>query len=612
MKNILFILLLSFFVPNALLAQELKVSDENSHEIFVKQLNASKELKYTEILKKYDDYIISYPDSIRVRVSKCRFIGAAYYDEYEGYDLNWELTVTCLDELYLAYPENPDVIIFKLERLYGDEQMDFIKKAIKLYNNDSRHWTKQNAALLFQAAAITMEDTDSSKSLNYAKKAVEFDDSLDLSILLSRLYKSKGKTDKAKEVLEAKLSNETNPWILSQKGDLLIELNEFEKALEVFERVKSLDSTIVDNSSLYKISINGGQIEKARSYLIQDTIHNWSKVESLQRLLKHDMSYSSAEIVLTSYKRLQEESYYDDFFGVKQFQMLLKNPFHSFSLVGFSHFLVLLLFLTLLFLVPYIWIMPVYSIGKYFRLKFDFDRFWNLKHFWFISFAYLLIQTTMVLVFYYQESINYYFDLTGVFYTGEDDEIANPNEIMFFSILLLISTLILLNKQRLTFAFKTNWPIKKIIGTTFVFIVFNMFLLRVLDSFADLTDVSSYFSILNMKQEISLLLNEKGIFLTILIVAIFAPFYEEIIFRGIILNSAARHIGFIPANIFQSVLFALIHFNLALFPFYFIFGLITGTVAKRSKGLLTGIIYHSINNLIVVLALYSLARQLAI
>jgi membrane protease YdiL (CAAX protease family)/Tfp pilus assembly protein PilF len=610
MRNILFALLFSLLVSNVLSAQEVKVSDHDSHQVFVEQLNSSKDIKYNEILERYDAYIVSHPDSINVRVSRCRFIGTAYYDE--DYDSNWELTDACLEKLYLAYPENPDVIVFKLVGLYGDEQLEFIKQAINLYNVDTRHWTKQNAALLFEAAAIAMEETDANNSLKYAKKAVELDDSVDVSILMSRIYKSNGETDKAKEVLDAKLLNDLNPWILNLKGGLLIELGEFEKALEVFEKVRSLDSTIVDNRSLYKISINGGQIEKARSYLIRDTTNNWSKVESLQGLLKHDMSYSSADVVLTSYKRLQEESYYDDFFGIKQFQILLKHPFNSFSLVGFSHFLVLLLFLIFLFLIPYLWVMPVYGLGRYFNLKFDYNGLWNLKHFWLISFAYLLIQTILVLVFYYQDSINYIFDLSGVYYMGEEGQIANPNEIVFFSFLLLISTLVFLNKHRLKYVFSSTWSISKIIGMTFGFLVFNMILIRVLGSFADLTDASSYFSILSLKQEIALMLNEKGILLTILIVAIFAPFYEEIIFRGIILNSTARHIGFVPANILQSVLFALIHFNLALFPYYFIFGLITGSVAKRSKGLLTGIIFHSINNLVVILVLYYLAKQLIV
>ena len=123
------------------------------------------------------------------------------------------------------------------------------------------------------------------------------------------------------------------------------------------------------------------------------------------------------------------------------------------------------------------------------------------------------------------------------------------------------------------------------------------------------TDTATYFTLLSAKQEIILLLNEKGFLVAVLVVAILAPIYEEIIFRGIILNSVSKYVGFKTANVIQASLFGLIHYFLPLFPFYFVFGIVTGYLSKKTNGLLAGIIFHAINNFLTVVALYVLHKN---
>ena len=83
---------------------------------------------------------------------------------------------------------------------------------------------------------------------------------------------------------------------------------------------------------------------------------------------------------------------------------------------------------------------------------------------------------------------------------------------------------------------------------------------------------------------------------------------EEIVFRGFLLRRLLEDNHFLTSNIFQSFLFSLIHIpiwfhhnqNILLLMIYiFIFGLIMGCVAKRTKSLWTVIIIHSPHNLLV-------------
>ncbi|MBK9320711.1 MAG: CPBP family intramembrane metalloprotease [Bacteroidetes bacterium] len=60
--------------------------------------------------------------------------------------------------------------------------------------------------------------------------------------------------------------------------------------------------------------------------------------------------------------------------------------------------------------------------------------------------------------------------------------------------------------------------------------------------------------LLATKQDIEAIINTFGKTSTILLVGFLVPVYEEVIFRGVILDSCQRHINFKSANTFQSLL----------------------------------------------------------
>jgi len=610
MRRITWLILLLILLSNATFGQQIKPNDQNSHQAFTEELESSKDSEYQNILKKYEAYIVANPEEVGVQIERCKFIGTAYYDEVEDYNLNWEETDSCIEALYLAHPSHPDVIVYKIENTFGNDRTELIDKAIDIYYNDIQAWSDKARASLFVKAAYQYSDLDFTKTLEYADKAERFDKELDLSVIAARAYLELGNEKMAKEVLDTNLFYDNEAWELSQKGDLLMELGEIDKALEIFDRLKAKDSSYVNTESIYKILISDEKYDDARTSLVNDTIDEWSRTRTIQKLLQHDIAYSSKEVALITYKRMQEESYYDDFFGFKRIRIFLKNPFGSFSTIGFSHLLWLFLLIMILILLPYIWVLPINSLSHYFGWKFQGGNYWGLKHFWWISFVYLIAQVMLGLIFYYEIYMESIFDITGGYGLGGEDELIAPGEIIAFSSFLLIATMIFLNKERLKYVFRSSWFFTRIIGMSFAFFILNIIIIRILGIFVDLSDVTNFTSLLSMRPEIIAFVNEKGVWISLLIIAIFAPFYEEIIFRGIILNSTSKHIGFIPANILQATLFGIIHFNFALFPFYFIFGLITGYIAKRTGGLIAGIAFHSVNNGIAVLALYYVSETL--
>ncbi len=94
-----------------------------------------------------------------------------------------------------------------------------------------------------------------------------------------------------------------------------------------------------------------------------------------------------------------------------------------------------------------------------------------------------------------------------------------------------------------------------------------------------------------------------GVGLAMLIVAVLVPIYEEFIFRGFILGGLTRHISFGWSNFWQALLFALLHFDFVHFIFYFLLGLATGWLVRRTRGLAASMALHAANNAVACFAL---------
>ena len=85
--------------------------------------------------------------------------------------------------------------------------------------------------------------------------------------------------------------------------------------------------------------------------------------------------------------------------------------------------------------------------------------------------------------------------------------------------------------------------------------------------------------------------------LNILLFAVVPAFSEEMIFRGMILNGLARGIGRVGAIFLSSLLFALVHQNIAQFIYPFIMGIVFSVVTMKTGNLFYAMILHLFNNI---------------
>lgn len=80
------------------------------------------------------------------------------------------------------------------------------------------------------------------------------------------------------------------------------------------------------------------------------------------------------------------------------------------------------------------------------------------------------------------------------------------------------------------------------------------------------------------------------------LVVIIAPLSEELLFRGYMYPILKKYAGMVPSLIFVSVIFGLVHNNVAAFPLLTLFGAILALLYEYSKTLWAPIIVHAIFN----------------
>ncbi len=92
--------------------------------------------------------------------------------------------------------------------------------------------------------------------------------------------------------------------------------------------------------------------------------------------------------------------------------------------------------------------------------------------------------------------------------------------------------------------------------------------------------------------------------LALIIVALLPAIFEELIFRGIILNGLRKCLGDISAIFLSAALFALMHGSLEQLIYPFMLGIILGWVARRMNSTFASMIVHFLNNAIVITIQY--------
>lgn len=97
---------------------------------------------------------------------------------------------------------------------------------------------------------------------------------------------------------------------------------------------------------------------------------------------------------------------------------------------------------------------------------------------------------------------------------------------------------------------------------------------------------------------------ENSFFWAFLFIAIIAPVFEELAFRGFLFNQLGNVSTPQVTILATAILFALVHFSFISFVWIFPFGLVLGYLRHKYKTLWLGMLVHFIHNLLVLMIEY--------
>lgn len=103
-------------------------------------------------------------------------------------------------------------------------------------------------------------------------------------------------------------------------------------------------------------------------------------------------------------------------------------------------------------------------------------------------------------------------------------------------------------------------------------------------------------------------LSNSDLFLLMILVAVVAPFAEELFFRGMLYPLLRQRWSMWPAIVINGLLFSLIHLLPPLLPGLFVVGMVLAWVRERSGSLIPCIMLHALQNGVVLWGIYQLAN----
>ena len=95
---------------------------------------------------------------------------------------------------------------------------------------------------------------------------------------------------------------------------------------------------------------------------------------------------------------------------------------------------------------------------------------------------------------------------------------------------------------------------------------------------------------------------------TVLVIAVLTPLWEEVLFRGAFLDGLSRRLRPAVAIILSAALFAAVHVVPSSFPYLFTLGIALALVRRFHQNMWAPILLHAANNALVVLLALILGR----
>jgi membrane protease YdiL (CAAX protease family) len=568
---------------------------EGQYKLLVKRVTRAQSTQYGAIVAEYHEYIATHREDVVARIEKCRFINQ--FSDLEDFPIESAADDAHQCEEALrdsSFDNDGRVQLYLLDQMYGD---DLVTQAEKLLP-ESFEWPQPLRARLYEKLADGHRTKNPDLAATDLANAVQLDPLSSKRVQVAQHLVKLGATQKALQLIRA---TPTAAWAhLStyQAASLLIQLGAPEEAAQLLQAHPASGDSQNSTFLLAHALATAGHISAARDVYSKALGPHDLKLGQRRstEYFQFELDHGTRKQAEDAYARLRDSGANSDSWGRFRLALFLRHPGAAWTLRdvrGVGTLLALLLILTLM---PALVVGPVHyrSLAKRLRGLMPEPGRWGLRSLWYVLAVVLIVPTLAVYVSAYDTFATLISRLTDSIGASGNDVAAVGKMLVWQTIGMAVCAVPLLRRVNREF-FLGKVSMRATLGWTLLALIavwgaavglgYALQAYRHLAALGDLTT-----------QALQSIQREYGSWTALALVAIFVPAIEEILFRGVILQSLSRFISFRWAAVIQASLFAGVHEPTQALPYVFLLGLLAALLVRRTGGLLAPMLFHGINN----------------
>ena len=576
-----------------------------SNERLVKMIERAQEERYHEIVAAYAAACAAAPDNAELAVERVKFIDHFRDSEDTHIDSAESDHDEARRDLDERFPSAPPAVLYRLETTYG---RDFDRRAAE-YVRQVERWPAPLAAKYYLLRAERADRDDKAATVReFAAQSYQRQPTPEAGILLAQSLVTLKRHPEAVRVLAGSEFMSAPDWINKQRMDLLFELKQTALAMAVFEQLKQTTPALVKNFETAKLLARANRVTEARALLGEMDTTDWDGPWLARRRFDFELEFGTAPAALSAYRTLRATGFMADPLARDRFELLRRHPSAAWALSDVLGFALLGLSLVAVGFAPLLLLAPVHHWSLWRKQRGRATTWeispWGLRGAW-VALGGAFVAELIGIWYFYPATIRSW--LGGREFIPVMNNISPlPAQTVAWTALTLVALLLLWRGRAWRLVGGGGWTWDKAIGVGIGFgfvlrAVVGVYVVLVPGARPVLAQISPVTT--ELAKSIVASLGPWGL---LAVVGLFVPILEEILFRGVLLGAMAKHIPFNAANALQALAFAAVHENIWLFPFFFGFAFLAGSLVRRSHGLLAAIAMHATNNLVASLGLFLL------
>lgn len=579
-----------------------------SDERLIKVIERAQEHRYHEVVAAYAHACKTRPRDARLALERVRFV--EHFASAEDFTIESAASdlEAAVDHLKRRFPSAPEAVLYELEGAFDDE----FEAAANRHAHVVSAWSVRDQARYFLLRANAATTRGESRQVkHFALRSFTSHPTAEAALLLARRAHDESRKAESLTYLQHAVLKQAEPWQKKQQMDLLFDLGHAGAAAELYADIAASSPALVNTTETALRLARGGQLEAARRIFDGLPVNDWNRARMARQRFAFELDFGTAAQAGAAYRTLRDTGIGADPFFRDRTSLLLKHPGLAWSVADVVGLALLVLLFAVAALFPLGMLVPVHywSLVRQRRtgVRPASGPGWGLRQAW-IALGVLTV-TEFVLIWSLQpEWLRSWWNDAAVETAIPDGTLLLRQWVVWLA-LACVLCLLLWGAGKWRLLRPGTWRLGKTIGMALgVALVLRIGLMAyaVVWPEAIFEPVARFDS--QTRQLCNALLRTTGPFGLIAAIAVLVPILEELLFRGVLLDALAKHIPFGWANALQALVFAAVHENYRILPFFVAFGIAAGLLTRRSGSLLPAMVMHGANNLIVVLAIIGTHR----